>query len=231
MSLSDDIGLPGDPPASAATTSVSSLEATEGSGPGSTGERRGVSEGLVLGIWALIVVVAVVLVLTRAEDKALHDPVKKAQRGEITGLGELSLLRADRFAGALTALGEKYPDGRPLSIRVDPVSVSATLRVGQYGAARASVDPALKVHQDGEGETTEKGLTISRIDPAAPERLVRKVNARTGTAPTDVDYLVLSVDSTSPRASRWALFLRRGTPPDQRRYTSDLAGRDVQKGF
>ena len=230
MSLSDDIGLPGDPPASS-PTSVTSMEATEGTGPGGSGQRRGLSEGLVLGIWALIVVVAVVLVLTRAEDKALHDPVKKAQRGEITGLGELSLVRADRFRGALQALGEKYPDGRPLSIRVDPVSVSATLRVGQYGAARASVDPALKVHQDGEGETTEKGLTLSRIDPAAPERLVRTVNERTNTQPTDVDYLVLSVDSTSPRASRWALFLRRGTPPDQRRYTSNLAGRDVQKGF
>ena len=100
------------------------------------------SEGLVLGIWALIVVKWPWCSCSRApRTKALHDPVKKAQRGEITGLGELSLLRADRFAGALTA-SAAVPRRPALSIRVDPVSVSATLRVGQYGAARASVDPA-----------------------------------------------------------------------------------------
>jgi len=228
MSLSDDIGLPGDPP-SAGPSAVAGV--TTGAEPArDRRDRRGPGEGLVLLVWTLLVIGAVVFVLTRAEQDELNDPVKKAARGEVTGLGPLSLLTAGQFAGAMTAIGDRYPDGRPTSIRVEPTRVNASVRTGEYALRQVSVDVALKTHEDGTGETTEKGLALSRIDPQAPERLVRAVNERTHTQPTDVAYLVLSVDSTSPRTSRWALFLARGTPPDQRRYTSDLAGRDVKAG-
>jgi len=230
MSLSDDIGLPGDGPSTPAS-SVSGVAASTGAEPrGAAGHRWRPGEGLILLLWTLLVVGAVVVVLTRAEHDELTDPVKQAARGEVTGLGPLSLLTAAQFGGAMTALGDRYPDARATSIRVEPTRINASVRTGQYALHQVSVDVALKTHEDGSGETTEKGLALARVDPRGPERLVRAVNERTRTQPTDVDYLVLSVDSTSPRASRWALFLKRGTPPDQRRYTSDLAGHDVKAG-
>jgi len=191
-------------------------------------EPRRPSEGLLLGVWALVTLVAVVLVLMRQEDKAVNDPVQKAARGEVAGLAPLSLMTADRLRQAMAKLHDRAPGGRIINLRVAPTRVDAELALPGYKAARYQVDTGLGVSQSGTGETTEKGLRFSAVDPAAPQRILRKVNAKSGTKPGDVDYAVLIADSTAPRDSDWSLFLARGTRPDRRSYIADLHGRDVR---
>ena len=191
-------------------------------------EPRRPSEGLLLGVWALVTLAAVVIVLMRQEDKAVNDPVQKAARGEVTGLAPLSLMTADRLRQAMAKLHDKAPDGRIINLRVAPTRVDAEIALPDFKAARYQVDSGLGVDQTGTGETTEKGLRWGLVDPAVPERMLRKVNARSGTKPDDVDYTVLVADSSAPRDSDWSLFLARGTRPDRRSYIADLHGRGVR---
>jgi hypothetical protein len=182
------------------------------------------SERLVLSVWALLTLVAVVVVLAVREHDAVHDPVQKAARGEVTGLGPLSLVRADRFAAALAALKAKAPDGRIVNLRLAPDGIDAQVRTPDYRLLYLDVDTALKVHQSSESESAAKGLDYAQLDPAVPQKLVRRFNEKTRTTPDDLAYLSLSVDSTDPAASRWVTVLARGVPPDQRSSVSNLDG-------
>lgn len=214
---SEGIGIPG-------------LEApSDPSLPSTPGKPRSI-EGIVLTVWALLTIAAVLIVIGRAEHDALHDPVEKAARGEISGLGPLSLLRADRLQGALQAIQNKLPDGRYVLVRVEPTRINAQLHTGDYKLKIYNVDAALHLHEDATSETSDKGIPADTIDPAAPQRLITAVNRRTGTKPQDVDYVVLATNTDHPRQSRWQLFLLRGAPPDQRGFSSDIHGRHVKAG-
>jgi hypothetical protein len=196
--------------------------------PTATPERRRPSEGLLLLVWAIVTVVAVVVVLTRAEHDNLNDPVQKAARGEITGVTGLSLLNPTQLTKALAKLRAKAPEGRLIdSARFDPTQVNVDVALPDYKAARYKVDNALHVSTEGDGETDEKGLAWSAIDPNVPAKILRKVNRMTGTKPTDVDYFALQVLSPA-KDSRWIVFLARGTPPSKRSYLADLRGHHIQ---
>jgi hypothetical protein len=214
----DDIGIPG-------LGGPTGLEAVSESVPS---EPRRMAEGPVLFVWALLTVAAVVYFLWHTDQDYVNDPVQKAARGEITGLGPLSLVREDNLRKAFAVIAAAEPDGRVTLVDVQPTDVEVDLALPNFVKQSVNVDAALHLHRGFKGETTDKGLPIKRIDPAAPERFLSKVNARTKTAPTDLDRIVISIPDTNARDARWALTLTGGIRPDQRDYTADRSGHDVK---
>jgi hypothetical protein len=108
-----------------------------------------------------------------------------------TGLQDRSLILRANFAGALATLRESGL-GRPFSLRVAPDRIDATL-IGDGGRMHQ-----VQVNADGElrelGSTTgpaRQTIAFNKIDPAAPERLVRGGAERAGVRARRIDYLVL----------------------------------------
>lgn len=181
-------------------------------------------EGPLLAVWALLTAVLVGLVLVRSEQRAVDDPVQKAARGEVRGLGPLSLVREDRLGAALAALARRYPGGRIVRLRVAPTRVDAGVRTSGYTVHAVQVDAGLGVDELGTSEAVERGL--ARVPAGAPERLLRRVNARTGTSPDDVDYVTLTELGGGPG---WYLKLARGGAPDRRDFVARLDGSGVRR--
>lgn len=73
---------------------------------------RALREGPLLAAWAVITIVLAALVLVRAEQRAVDDPVQRAARGEVTGLSALSLMRAPRLEQSI-AVRPAARSGRP----------------------------------------------------------------------------------------------------------------------
>ena len=179
-------------------------------------------EGPLLAVWALLTAALAAVVLVRAEQRAVDDPVQKAARGEVHGLGPLSLVREDRLSAALAKLGERYPGGRIVRLRVAPTRVDAGVRTRNYTVHAVQVDAGLGITEQGTSEGVERGL--ARVPAGAPERMLRAVGARAGTSPDDVDYLALTETGGGPG---WFLKLARGTRPDRRDYVARLDGTGV----
>lgn len=122
------------------------------------------------------------------------------------GLEQASLLRRGNLAPALRRLRRMTKSARVTLIRIDAQSIYVTVPVGgeRTRVARATWDgegDVLSTSSAGSGGT---GFAWSRIDPAAPQRIVRA--ATRGRTPRALDYLVLT--STAPL--RWSAFLKGG---------------------
>ena len=153
------------------------------------------------GLAALVVLIAVVgalglaanAVVTTVED-GINGVIDTPDAVEVapTGLQDASLIRRANFADALATLRESGL-GRPLTLRVAPDRIDAAL-VGDGGRMH-------QVQVDFRGELSELSssaapdrptIAFRRIDPAAPERLVRAGAERAGVRARRIDYLVLT---------------------------------------
>jgi hypothetical protein len=182
-----------------------------------------VREGPLLAVWAIVTLALTAGVLWRAESRAVDDPVQKAARGEVTGLGALSLVREERLAAGLRKVRERWPDGRIVGLRVEPTRADLSVRTPDFVVHQVRIDAGLGLDESSTSEGVEEGL--AEVPAGAPERILRAVNRRTGTAPEDVDYVNLTGGAENPG---WFLKLERGTRPDRRDYVARLDGTGVR---
>jgi len=106
-----------------------------------------------------------------------------------TGLQARSLIREDNYAAALETLADSGL-GRPASIRLAPERLDAQLlKGGKLHIVQVTPDGELREFgtSDGSGRT----IAYAAIDPAAPERLVRRAATRKSPA-RSINYLVIS---------------------------------------
>ncbi|MEA2458750.1 MAG: hypothetical protein QOC95_1722, partial [Thermoleophilaceae bacterium] len=130
--------------------------------------QHGVSEGLILVLFTVLTLAASVYVLLKSEHKAQGDPVQKAARGEVQGLGADSLLREQNLRKALA----KVADGRrPLisNVRVSATRVDLTVRDADGSRKLLSIDPGFGVKESDFGVGEDAAVRASGIDAAAPE--------------------------------------------------------------
>jgi hypothetical protein len=217
---------PGPPPAH----TCSRVARVAGLGTTSGETRSGPREGPILALFALLVFAAVGVVLWREEHDALHDPVKKGERGELVGIEGDSLVRAENFARALREIGERMAPGDVvLSLRLSPVRVDANVR-DETGQARIlNVDAGFGVTSREFGESTQRGIEVRRIDPAAPQRMFTTVRRLAPARQRDLDYVVLSVPlGSDPDPPFWNMFLV-DVPIARKQWFADLDGTGVRR--
>jgi hypothetical protein len=191
---------------------------------------HGPGEGLILTVFALLVFAAVGVVLWREEHDALHDPVKKGERGELVGTEGASLVRAENFARALGRVGDRTQTGDVIvSLRLSPVRVDAQVR-DETGRQRIlQVDAGFGVTSRDFGESTQAGIDVRRIDPAGPQRMFATVARLAPAQQKDLDYVVLSVPSGSdPDPPFWNMFVV-NVPIARKQWLADLDGSDVRR--
>lgn len=139
--------------------------------------------------------------------------------GRITvpaGTNRSSLLRAGNLRQALAAVRTAAgPGARILGIDVWPGTASVTVRRGDR-KRRYAVDAAFDTWlQSRSGRSTQAGLAFSAVDPAAPQRGLRRISRRLGTDAADyIDYVSLALrDPAVPdQVTAWSIALRRGAP-------------------
>ena len=199
-------------------------------GGGSAGAARGrrgggPREGLILLLFAFVTLDAIALVLVLEERDAVRDPAEKAQRGEIGGFDDLSLLRAANLRRALAEVAES---GYPLvtSVRVAADRVNVVARDDEGTRRVLVIDPGFGVDESDFGAGEDAAVPAGEVDAEAPERIVRAVLRRTRLAPEDVDYVTLSISGVTP--STWSLFLKAG-PVSERQWIAEADGADVRR--
>jgi hypothetical protein len=192
---------------------------------GDDGSTGGPPEGLILLLFAVLTLAASAFVVTRAADKLEHDPSQKASRGEVRGLDELSLLRAANLRRALT----KVADGPyPLisNLRVSAARVDVTARDNDGTRKLLSIDPGFKVTTNDFGVGEDPAVRPSRIDLAAPERMVRSVAERTRLGAEAVDYVTITFAGSG--VHNWYMSLNQG-PARVRQWIAEPDGSDLRK--
>jgi hypothetical protein len=158
--------------------------------------RRGFPAFLVLGV----IVAAVGLVANSAVEKGenLIDDISTAlpeaaepeeQAPPPVGLEPDSLIREDNFAAALKTLADSGL-GRPTALRIAPERIDTQLLEGNT-LHIVQITPDGELHEFGSSEGTGRPLAFKAIDPAAPERLVRRA-ATPKAPPRNINYLVVS---------------------------------------
>lgn len=216
-----------EPSPQARVAGVTARPSEGGPPPAAVGGRpssRGPREGLVLTLFALLTLGAIALVLVLEERDAVRDPAEKAQRGEIGGFDDLSLLRAANLRRALAEVADgEYPLVTSVRVAADRVNVVAR---DDEGSRRVLViDPGFGVDESEFGSGDDAAVPAGEVDADAPERIVRAVLRRTRLAPQDVDYVTLSISGVTP--STWSLFLKAG--PAERHWIAEANGADVRR--
>ena len=119
------------------------------------------------------------------------------------------MLREDNLRRALEEVQERVGKGtRVTNLRIEAARVDVqvatsgnALLILQVPAGQA---PRLVTKVEGSG-SFRGGVAWSTIDPAAPERLVRKAGADATTGPKSVNYVLVQ-----PALDPWALHRRNG---------------------
>ena len=121
------------------------------------------------------------------------------------GLDRDSLIRRANFAEAMATL-RSAELGRPVYLRVAPERIDATLAGGDRRVHQVQVtfEGELRRFSTSEGAAGQPTIPYERIEPSAPERLVRRGAKRVDLAPSDIDYLVVGPDLT------WGAYFKRG---------------------
>jgi hypothetical protein len=211
------------PPEARLTGAVTTtpVERDAGSGGGGSGPR----EGLVLLLFAVLTIAASAYVLIGEERDAQSDPKQKAARGEITGLGEESLLREKNLRRVLAKVDAgKYP--LVSSLRVAPQRVDVTAADSEGRQKILSFDPGLGVEERDFGTSSgDREVRVSEIDARTPEKIARAVAERTGVGVDDVDYAVMVITGVTP--PNWTLALKAG-PPRERLWIAAADGSDLR---
>jgi hypothetical protein len=158
------------------------------------------------------------------ERHALDDPLQKAERGEVTGIGGLSLLRAPNLRRALAAADRALKDDEQVtSLRLAPTRIDIQARdtIGAMRQLQLRVDIEAHVVSTS-GTSSDTGpRSLAGIDTAAPERFVRAIAEREGYPPDHLDYLVLQLP---PDEVRWDGFWVK-VPIERNHFSADAHGR------
>jgi hypothetical protein len=187
--------------------------------------QRGVREGLVLLVFAIVTLGVSAYVLAKAEHKAVHDPAKQAERGDINGLDKASLLREVNLRRALVKVASgKYPLVSTVSVR--PARVNATARNTDGIQKVLTIDPAFKLSDTDFGTSTSEAVPATKIDASGPERMARTVAERTGLGVDAVDYVTMNV--SAGLEPTWYMSLKEG-PATARQWVAAPDGTDVRK--
>jgi hypothetical protein len=170
------------------------------------------------GLAGLLVLIAVIGGVVWAGNKAvvtvkdgINDVIGEAESQSPsaeppTGLENASLIRRANFAEAMATL-KKSGLGRPFALRVAADRIDATL-IGAGGKLhQVQIDSEGALRELGSNPSSDRAaLAYGRIDPAAPEHLVRAAAKRVGVRPQRIDYLVLTAGS--PLA--WGAYFKGG---------------------
>lgn len=136
-----------------------------------------------------------------------------------------SLVRADRLRAALEKVkDEAGSEGSLVAMRIDPDRVSAVIRRADGTRSVVVVERDLDERVLPAGEGGARGLSLNRIDPAVPDRLVRRVAERLGRSVDDLSYLAVTPLPTTPSGGQWSIFFEGG-----RFYTADLDGSNLTR--
>jgi len=139
---------------------------------------------------------AVVNVGTRVEggidDIVDRLPTTDPAGPQATGVTGESLIRRANFAAAVDTL-RTAGLGRPLSLRLAPDRIDATLLAKGGRLHQVQIQPGGELRElaSSDGPAGAHTVAYAAIDPAAPERLVRAGATRKSPA-RSIDYLVLS---------------------------------------
>jgi hypothetical protein len=205
-------------PQSMVGTSTSPVPMADEAGSGGPPER------LILLVFTIATVAISAMVLHSAASKSATDPVQKAARGEIQGLGELSFYRAANFKKALAQVSaSRWP--LIISVRLAAARVDVTARDKDGYRKYLSINPAYKMTVSDDDVGEDKTVTAGQIDTGTPERMIRAVAERTRMSPNAVDYLV--TDADNDRDSAWYMFLDQG-PARVRQWTATTSGTDLR---
>jgi hypothetical protein len=164
------------------------------------------------GIAGLVVIAAIVGAVGLAGNATVdkgNDFIKRITPDEVasapTGLQADSLIRHENFATAVNTLsGAKL--GRPLTIRVAPDRIDATLvNGGTLHQVQITPDGELRELGSGGAAGTRAVVAYGAIDSAAPERLTRAGATRKQPA-RSIDYVLLTPGSPAT----WGAYYKRG---------------------
>ena len=183
------------------------------------------SEGPLVALFVVLTLAASAWVLWRSEHHAVHDPSEKAARGEVQGLAELSLFHPGNLRAALAKVDAS---SRPLisNLRIAADRVSVTTRDSDGNRSVVNVDPGLKVTKSDFGVGEDYAVRASKVDLAAPERMVKAVAKKTGLPASAVDYVTVTFDKTNP--ATWYMALKQG-PARLRQWVAEPDGSDLRK--
>jgi hypothetical protein len=189
-----------------------------------TDEPHGPREGLILLLFTILTIAASAYVLWSEEQSAVDDPTQKVARGEVHGLSELSLLREANVKRVLATVEKsKWPLVRNIRIAPDRVDVQVSDKDGYQRSL--SFDPAFKMTNSDDGVSEQNTIPASKIDAAAPEKMIRALEEREQISPDAVDYVTNSylIDDTSD----WFMALDQG-PARVRQWVAAPDGRDLR---
>ena len=137
-----------------------------------------------------------------------------------------SLVRADRFGPALERVKDRAgSEGSLVAMRLDPDRVSAVVRKADGTRSVIVVAPDLDVTELPAGSGGGRGLSLNRIDPAVPERLVRAAAERRGVKPDALSYMAVTPLPRSRSGGQWSIFF--DPPGSNRMVVADLDGRNI----
>jgi hypothetical protein len=155
--------------------------------------RRGFPVILVLGVIVAGIGLAANSVVDEGRDlidRAIPElPDPEPDAAPPLGLEADSLIRADNFAAAMVALGDSGL-GRPTHLRIAPERIDAQLLQGNTLHV-VQITPDGELRDFGSSQGTGRPIPLKAIDPAAPERLVRRAATRKS-PPRNINYLVIS---------------------------------------
>jgi hypothetical protein len=201
----------------ATTTAASPAESEPESGGGPP-------EGLILLLFVIVTLATSAFVLMKEENHALHDPKAKAERGQINGLDDLSLLRERNFRRVLQKIRDS---DRPLvaSIRLSPGRADITTQNENGDQRILTFDPGFGTEERDFGSSTADTVPVQAIDPGAPQRMLQSVVEKSGRGAGAVDYVTTTF--LIQRRPDWTIALKEG-PARRRLWTADFRGNDVR---
>jgi hypothetical protein len=135
-------------------------------------------------------------------------PVPAPQEAPV-GVEGASLVARANFEQALAEL-ESNDLGRPAVLRVAPERIDATLRTdgGEVNQVQLRFDGELRQFGTSGGGDNLPAVAYARLDPAAPERLVRRGARRVSTTPRRIDYVLFTAAPGGPPT--WAAYFKNG---------------------
>jgi hypothetical protein len=111
-------------------------------------------------------------------------------------------------------------------MRVAPDRIDAVIRRSNGERASIQVLADLDTRMYGAAGTGPRGLSLSRINPAVPDRVVRAGAERVGARRSDVSYLALAPVPSLGGGGIWSVFFSGGN--GNRYAIADLDGGNVR---
>jgi hypothetical protein len=148
-----------------------------------------------LAAFAAVALAVSAVFLVHQERAYEHDPVLRARAGLVDARSDISLMRTENFAQALTAIGERAgPGGLVSTLSVTPVRVAATITGADGAQTDVTVTPGLRVETRVTGNRVgaRRGLRTAEIPAGAPARILLGAQQRFGLRDTEFERLELS---------------------------------------